>query len=264
VGQPTDSGSADADGGVVRRYHEHLREFIDTVKPDLLSYDHYHFLHDKDGNDKDGKEYFLNLGMMRAAAIGANRPFLNTIQADTIIKSWRLPDAAEMRWLVYTTMAYGGRGISYFTYWGPQEYNGLYVDGNKMPLMEPVSQLNREMQKLGPALLGLESLGTYHIGGALPYGALTLPAGAPVQVRGKGEYVLGIFGTKQGPNAFMIMNRNYRNEAKARVTVNMRGRHLQELDRATGEWEPMTTLRGYHNVGVTIAPGDGRLFRVVH
>ena len=39
-------------------------------------------------------------------------------------------------------MAYGGRGISYFTYWGPPEYNGLYVDGKrKVPLLSAVAAL---------------------------------------------------------------------------------------------------------------------------
>jgi hypothetical protein len=41
----------------VLRYREHLRQFIATVQPDLLSYDHYHFLKEPDGREKDGKEY---------------------------------------------------------------------------------------------------------------------------------------------------------------------------------------------------------------
>ena len=44
------------------------------------------------------------------AALAARKPFLNNIQADTIEKSWRLPNPQETRFLVFTTMAYGGRG----------------------------------------------------------------------------------------------------------------------------------------------------------
>jgi hypothetical protein len=50
-------------GDQVTAYREHLRQFIDVVRPRLLSYDHYQFATD---GDIDG--YFLNLAMVRAAA----------------------------------------------------------------------------------------------------------------------------------------------------------------------------------------------------
>ena len=46
-----------------------------------------------------------------------------------------------MRWLVYTTLAYGGKGISYFLYWGPKAYGGLYQDGVRTPLALDVAAL---------------------------------------------------------------------------------------------------------------------------
>jgi 2-isopropylmalate synthase len=49
----------------------------------------------------------------------------NIIEASIIEPSWRLVNKNELRFLVYTTLAYGGRGISYFLYWGPKSYGGL-------------------------------------------------------------------------------------------------------------------------------------------
>jgi hypothetical protein len=89
--------------------------------------------------DSDGNQYFLNLALVRLAAIDAGKPFLNIIQASQIEKAWRVPNAAETRFLIFTTMAYGGRGISYFTYWGPKSYGGLYQDGARMPLADAVA-----------------------------------------------------------------------------------------------------------------------------
>jgi hypothetical protein len=261
VSYPTNFAGIGADDGTVLRYREHLRQFVATVQPDLLSYDHYHFLKEKDGRQKDGRQYFLNLGMIRQAALEAHRPFLNIIQADTIEKSWRLPGADEMRWLVFTTLAYGGRGISYFTYWGPPEYNGLYVDGKPMPLLTPVAALNHEIGKLGPALMELSSIGVYHTA-PLPYGAEAIPAPAPVQIQGDGEFVLGLFGKDSRPTAFLIVNRNYKQAAEAIVKVSIPGRKLEELDRTTGQWLRGQTLRGKRIVKLKLAPGDGRLFRV--
>lgn len=257
IDQPTDLGDIVSDDKPVLRYREHLRQFIATVQPDLLSYDHYHFLK----GEKDGNEYFLNLGMIRRAALDANLPFLNIIQANTIEKSWRLPSATEMRWLVFTTMAYGGRGISYFTYWGPKSYNGLYQDGQPAPLLKDVVALNLEIVKFGPALMKLDSVDVYHTA-PLPYGAEAIPDKAPVQIKGDGQFVLGLFGKDSRPTAFMIVNRNYKQETEATVTVAIPGRKLQELSRKTGKWVRSQTLSRKRTVKIKLAPGDGRLFRV--
>jgi len=262
VGYPTDYAGVETSDQTVLRYREHLKQFVAVVDPDLISYDHYHFLKDANGLPKDGKQYFLNLGLIRLMAQEAGKPFLNIIQANTIEKSWRLPNANELRWLVFTTMAYGGRGISYFTYWGPKSYNGLYQDGQAMPLLQPVVALNREIEEFGPVLMELDSLGAYHTA-PLPYGAEAMPNPGSVQIVGPGEFVVGLFGKNRRPSSFMIVNRDYRQKQTARVRVLIPGSKLQELDRQTGEWTQGRALGRKRIVEVKLAPGDGRLFRVI-
>lgn len=257
VSYPTHFAGVGTDDQTVLRYREHLRRFVETVQPDLISYDHYHFLKESDGN-----QYFLNLALIRQVALEARKPFLNIIQADTIEKSWRLPNADEMRWLAFTTMAYGGRGISYFTYWGPKSYNGLYQDGQPAPLLKEVVALNREIVKYGPALMELDSLGVYQTA-PLPYGAEAMPSNCPVRITGDGGFVLGLFGKIEQPSAFMIVNRDYKHETEATATVSIPGRKLEELDRKTGKWVRSQPVRGKRAVKIKLAPGDGRLFRVV-
>jgi hypothetical protein len=262
VGYPQNFAGVGTDDKTVLRYREHLKRFVETVKPGLISYDHYHFLKpDKDGELVDGKQYFLNLGLIRLAAIENNLPFLNIIQANTIEKTWRLPNAEELRFLVFTTMAYGGRGISYFTYWGPSAYNGLYQDGNPAPLLRPVAALNREIQAFGPALMQLNSQVVYHTG-PLPCGAEAMPDDAPVRILSTGEFVVGLFGQAGKPAAFMLVNRDYRLPAEATVKISPGGRGLQELDRQTGQWSDAKPLGRARTVKVRLDPGDGRLFRM--
>ncbi len=213
------------------------------------------------GVPSDGKQYFLNLGLIRLAAQEAGKPFLNIIQANTIEKSWRLPNAEELRWLVFTTLAYGGRGISYFTYWGPPAYNGLYQDGRPAPLLQPVVTLNQELASFGPALMKLESLGVYHTA-PVPYGGEGLPNSGSVQIANRGEFVVGVFGSNGRASAFMIVNRNYRQAQTATVRILIPGNRLQELDRRTGTWSPGKSLNYRRLVNVNLAPGDGRLFRL--
>ena len=257
VGYPQNFAGVGTNDKTVLAYREHVKKFIEIVKPDLISYDHYHFL-----KSDDGKQYFLNLALIRAAAQEANKPFLNIIQANTIEKSWRLPDAAEMRWLVYTTLAYGGRGISYFTYWGPKSYGGLYQDGKPAPLARDVAALNAKIAQLGPALMALDSVGVYHTA-PLPYGTEAIPANAPVQIVGKGEFVLGLFGASGRTTSFMIVNRSYKKPAEAVLKVAITGSKLEELDRKTGKWSASETLGPDRTVRIKLVPADGRLLRVV-
>jgi hypothetical protein len=257
VGYPQDYAGVATDDQTVLRYREHLKKFLEVVKPDLISYDHYHFL--KDG--ADGKQYFLNLALIRLAALDSGNAFLNTIQADTIEKSWRLPNAAETRWLVFTTMAYGGRGISYFTYWGPPEYNGLYVDGKPSARLADISRLNREIENFGPALLKLKSLAVYHTS-PLPYGTQAAPDSSQVRISSPGQFVLGLFGETGTPSAFMIVNRDYQHESKAALKVILPGSQIEELDRSTGQWSNASKLVEGPQWNVHLKAGDGRLFRV--
>lgn len=168
-----------------------------------------------------------------------------------------------MRFLVFTTLAYGGRGISYFTYWGPPAYNGLYQDGKPAPLLGPVVALNKEINRFGPTLMQLESTAVYQTA-PLPYGAEAIPANAPVRITSPGEFVLGLFANAKAkrPTAFMIVNRDYHHDSEATVKVGLLGRKLQELDRKTGQWVAFESLSANRMVKIKLAPGDGRLFRV--
>jgi hypothetical protein len=262
VGYPQNFAGVGTDDGTVLRYREHLKRYVETIKPDLISYDHYHFLQpDKDGRKVDGGQYFLNLALIRMAALEAQRPFLNIIQANTIERSWRLPNADEMRFLVFTTMAYGGRGISYFTYWGPTNYGGLYQDGKASPLLDVVVALNREIAQFGPALMQFESTGVYH-SGRLPYGTQAIPTNAPVQIAAPGDFVLGLFGKAGTTTAFMVVNCDYSRNFEAVLGFTNGSVFLDELDRRTGRWSRYARLSPYQTMTVRLAPGDGRLFRL--
>ena len=62
-------------GNRVDAYREFLNKFIDIVKPQLLSFDHYNFAV-KGQNDA----YFLNLAQIREAALKENIPFMAALQ----------------------------------------------------------------------------------------------------------------------------------------------------------------------------------------
>jgi hypothetical protein len=237
-------------------YLEYLRRFIATVKPDLISYDHYHLL-----ESGDTKQYFLNLALISQVAKEAKLPFMNIIQAGKFLKDWRLPTTKEIRFQVYTTLAYGGKGISYFTYWGSEAEGGLYRDGKQSLLAKEVGKINAEIRKLSPTLMSLNSRGVYHTE-PLPLGGEKTPNDSPVKILSKGEFVIGLFGKSKKTTTFMIASRNSKDKQKAEIQVNIAGKRLQELDRKTGKWTKVN-LSLNRKTKLTLEPGDGRLFRVI-
>jgi hypothetical protein len=238
-------------------YLEYLRRFITMVKPDLISYDHYHLF--KNG---DGQRYFVNLALISQVAREAKIPFMNIIQAGKFLKEWRLPTAKEIRFQVYTTLAYGGKGISYFTYWGSEADEGLYRDGKQSLLAKDVGKINAEIRKLSPILMSLNSRGVYHTE-PLPVGGEKIPKDSPIKVLSKGEFVIGLFGKAKKITTFMIVNRNYKDKQKAEIQVNISGKRLQELERETGKWIGVAKLSFDRKIKLTLEPGDGHLFRVI-
>jgi len=254
-------------GDAVTAYQGHLRQFIDLVKPALISYDHYQFT-----TSGDSAQYFLNLGLIRHAAQDAGLPFLNIVQACTWDPSMRAPKPDEMRFLVYTTLAYGAQGLSYFVYCSPGCTGGIAnADGTPTPLYPALKTLNREFAAAAAQLQPLQSLGVYHAG-MLPPGAVALPKDAPFTpdppvpamdykppqaVKG---LLLGYFGPapKPGnlsmPTHVVVVNLDYGAEAVLSIGGPA---ELEVFDAAAGQWSPASGRRA----GLRLLPGGGKLLR---
>ena len=153
-------------GDLITAYQAHLRQYVDQVKPSLISYDHYQF-----AVGGDNPQYFLNLALIRRAVLEAGLPFLNIVQASTWAPSMRVPTGDELRYLVYTTLAYGGQGISYYIYTCPGHKGGIAnADGTPTPLHDALKTLNRDFVAIARELQPLRSLGVYHAG-MMPQGS---------------------------------------------------------------------------------------------
>jgi hypothetical protein len=254
-------------GDATTAYQAHLRQFVDTVKPDLISYDHYQLT-----AQGDSAQYFLNLSLIRQAAQAAGLPFLNIVQACTWTPSMRVPKPDEMRYLVYTTLAYGAQGISYYVYCCPGHTGAIaHADGTPTPLYGALKVLNREFIAIARQLQPLRSRGVYHAG-MLPPGAAPLPIDArfvldppvptaeykpPAPVKG---ILLGYFGpagkTDQPavPTHVLMVNLDYESAAVA----GLRGPGRWDVfDAATGKW----SRSGDKRCELRLPPGGGTLLR---
>ncbi|MCE5258060.1 MAG: hypothetical protein LLG44_03255 [Chloroflexi bacterium] len=249
-------------------YREHVRRFIDLVQPLYLSYDHYAFF-----EDHEFSIYFENLEIARAEALHAGIPFWQIILSCALF-NYRDPTPADLRYGVYTTLAYGGKALAYYTYWTADGYSfregPLNKFGDRTPLYGVIQQLNLEMQHLGPWLNGLISTRVRHWPDA-PIGAQVLDDGGIIVEISGGEFVIGEFRDTLGLPWIMVTNRS--REHSAWVTIKLRTPYteISEVARSTGELRPIARDQGTRAaapladgmvVQFWLAPADGRLVRL--
>jgi hypothetical protein len=249
-------------------YRNHVRRFVETVQPLYLSYDHYAFF-----EDHEFPVYFENLEIIRQEALRAGIPFWNIILSCALF-AYRDPTPADLRYGVYTTLAYGGKALAYYTYWTEDAYSfrdgPLSMYGYPNNKVGVIQQLNLEMQHLGPWLNKLVSTRVNHWPDA-PQGTTLLDGqGLVAEVKG-GQFVIGEFSDDKGLPWLMVTNRDRDHSVWVTIKLRTQMADITEVSRSTGELRPIardagtTAAAGYEDgmvVQFWLAPADGRLMRL--
>ncbi len=243
-------------------YEQHVDEFCRVVQPKLLSYDHYALLANGERPD-----YFENLEIIRRQSIKHSVPF-NYILLSVPHGPYRDPSEADLRWQVNTALAYGARGLMYFTYNTPNDpawnYRNAIIDADGKPTAkhDQVRRINAEVLKLAPTLMRLRSVAVYHTGMA-PHGAKLLPEDGLVRRIDGGEFVVGQFDSDTGQKYAMFVNRSPRGAPQAAITFSQKV-ELWEVSRSTGRKRSVfVSEEGPGSTwSATFKPGEGRLVRI--
>ena len=235
-------------------YVEYLERFVAVCRPTIISYDNYSLM--DDGSVRES--YWSNLEAIRTVSRKHRLDFWNIVLSVAHF-SYREPTAADLRFEAYTTLAYGGRGLSYFTYFAPPVggYRGAPIDqfGNETPTWHSVQNVNLQVQKLAPTLLRLVSDEVYHIG-KVPAGARPPSTNSLVSTVAGENYVVGEFTHADRSRYVMIVNKDL---AKSRVCwpqFRKAPSSLQHVSPYTGALTP------YEGEYVWLAPGQGVLLKV--
>ena len=142
-------------------YVRYIETYIDCANPDHLSYDFYPF---KGKENEVDPVYFENMEFIRAYAEKLKVPYWCFIQ----VTSWhkgviRNTTEKEIRWQVFTSLAYGSKGINYFTFCTPIDcYAALFDEamldrkGRPTPSYYYVQNVNKRLIKIGKELLYAE------------------------------------------------------------------------------------------------------------
>jgi hypothetical protein len=252
-----------------------LRAYMDIVKPELLSYDYYQWSW---GSDR----YFEKLEQFCEAALAADVPLFVCIEATANPRGGDGPpdNAKKLRQSVYTSLAYGVKGVEWFNCRNMFKKNSVQLNQNG----KDVVGLNREMKTMGPALMKLRSTEVFHTY-PLPKGTREAPTEHWIHLIGEetaGGLVLGMFIDDSETNYLddvdidymMVTNRDYRNSQNVVVRFQSKWlglapwhkkkkekRSVEQFDKKSGEWKQIS---GSAAVGFIfyIEPGDGELFRI--
>ena len=236
-------------------YDAYLEKFVEVCKPTVLSYDHYALF--EGGGIRDN--YFDNLEAVRRAGLKHNLPTWNIVQVAAHF-NYREVTAADLRFQVNTTLAYGFRGIGYFKYFTPSYGNFRQgaVDpfGHKTATWDALQHINLQVGKLAPTLLALKSDRVYHFGG-VPKGCVG-PDEASLVANAAGEFVVGDFTHTDGSRYVMAVNKNLTGSNTCGLQYRNPPKTIQQVSPYTGALTPFT---GEY---VWLAPGQAALLKLTY
>ncbi len=260
-------------------YKEHLEQYLDVVKPALLSYDHYHLMQKKVSTElvlEDARQnailhdsyrqidrpgFFDNLEQVRTAADAHGIPFMLIVLL-TEHGPYRNLSEGEIRYEVFQALAYGSARISYFTYWTPPHddiwhwKNGMITaDGERTQHYYDVQKINRALQTLGSALNGARARAVWHIGDE-PDALITPWQDGQANIASLRAERLTVSAFDNG--MLLLASKDFSAPQTLTLTPT-RGKTFDRCDPFSGAWKPLPTTDG--TLTLTLAPGDAALLR---
>ena len=236
-------------------YNNAMRSFMKKIPVPMISFDHYPVY--LDGITKQRKirtEFYENLEFISSETKKAGKPFwafANCLE-HLSDKQYPTPTINDLRFEVYSNLAYGAQCIEYFTYWNtnfgkmaPIDQNGVKTDTYYI-----VQTMNKEIKNLSKVFLNAKMVWVKHTG-EIPWGCTeldksNLPAVfSSLEITGgKGAYVSLM---EKGDDNFLIVGNHDINES---IAVKASGTRALRRIRKDG------TIIKVDGTGQTISPGD--------
>ncbi|WP_435134965.1 hypothetical protein [Actinacidiphila sp. bgisy144] len=248
------------------RYERFVRTYLDTVKPALISFDRYPFL--TEGLDT---AYFETWAIVRAAALQAGIPAWTYIQS-TGFSGHVTPSAQQLAWQVNVSLAYGCKGIQYFTYWTPDPARGegytqalVTTDGKRTPLYDAAADLNSGwLQPVGRQLKPLVSESVQHVNDTpAPVGTTAFAPGSHVTAASGGPAILAVFkpaGADDGTRHLLVVNRDP--DGSQTVRIGLDATAVKAVARFDASSATYPRASRPSDLTVTLAGGAAALYRL--
>lgn len=247
----------------VPTYDEHVARFVKEVATDVLSMDYYPMLTPRD----DGRAgYCSNLETMRKYSVQENIPFWNFFNCMPF-GPHNDPTESDLRWQIYTSLAYGAKGVLYFCYYTPVSHEFpkggaiIRTDDRKTRHYYEAQRINAGLKALGPTLMKLTNVSVNRV--SLKGDVAAALAGTPVtKLEGQGtDFLLGVFKHEDGRRAVLLNNFDRGYAAWPTVEFDTDPAQVLEVSAETGQAAPvLDDSPEMPGLQLSLDAGAGRLF----
>ena len=244
-----------------KTYDEYVKRFVDEVGVQVLCMDHYPII--KAGVDKR-QGYLNDLATIRKYSLEKSIPHWNFFNVMPF-GGHSDPTESQIKWQIYTSLAYGSKGVLYFCYWTPRgdEFpkGGAIItaEGRRTRHYEQAKRINHDIKQLGPTLMSLTSVGVFRVKpNTNPDDVLK---DTPITSLTKGDYLIGLFKHTDGRLAVLLNNYSFAYTAWPTVEFRVPIEQIREVCKKTGKEIPVVddspSMKGLQ---LSLDAGEGRLF----
>lgn len=166
-------------------YTDYAQEYVDSCNGKVISFDRYPSTADSSGTNKDGimlnsAEFYQNLSIIRKVAEDSRLPFWTFIETGDYLNIGKNDlekqiEREEILWYVNTALAYGSKGIEYYTVVevdksdalgadGASEHGMIDNHGNKTKWYAYVKEANEQIAAVDHVLMKSLNVGVIPVG----------------------------------------------------------------------------------------------------
>ncbi len=230
---------------------------------DYLIYDRYPFGLQPGTMDRNG--FYSNIRAVHDVGLE------NDVRTGTYIQTvkqsvlFRRPTASELRYEMYSSLAFGFKQLSFFTWFTPVNRNEPFEDGIISPTGVPnehyeyIKEINHEILAIGSTLVKCDALEIY-LNGKDTYGQPSIPDDFFVQPQKNDQsYTVSFLKHKEtGRNYLMVVNNDYTNASEVDLTFDSSITSLSSVSRTDGSLVPVELEGGA--LHLDLAAGDAAFF----
>lgn len=246
-------------------YRSYLTRFLQDLKPSFLPVEHLALM-----DESIRPEFFDNLKLLSDLAVEHNTPFWSYV---LVVPFGAHPKVthAHTRVQVYGGLAYGARGVQYYSYRPPSRASGrrgealLDEEGDVTEAYIFSRDINQEIERVAPVLLNLTPTGVY-FSTSNTFGVPELIPGLPVTKIDSPVILTGFFKGPDDRKYVMFVNTDFNFGKRPAIHFSQHVKKIVEVPKHN-----MSPLQfnwpekdgSEKSAYILFKAGDGRLFEII-
>ena len=222
----------------VNTYQEYVEQFVEVVKPDIISYDNYMALYSMDQKNRNMMAtFYMNMMTVYAASQKYKIPWWNVVASNQIRYHTVIPTLDNMMLQAYTSLAAGASAVCWYTYYDTEyDYAPVNTKGMRTNTWYALREVNRHLSILGPIIKTLKSTGVYFTDPTIHPSLPLLPGKTVKEIECSEPLMIGEFESAKGNRYVMVVNISLEHSARFILKTDIENERLFVV--STGEQTP--------------------------